>query len=207
MFSKIRNSVKNFTRVMKMIIGKSDLNKGIEFEESEEYEKAVKFYTEKIEEENDEYIKSFFLMRKGMSLMNLDRVEEALSTLNYANNLAQESEDNFLISNTNLIIGDLLRRSGDFEKALDHYEKTLNISKDEETLGAAYLGMGIINKDRELYDKAEQQMEKAVELLGEASDIEKRDALINMKDLYKKSEETEKLEKVSKKLENLKGSD
>lgn len=192
---------------MKMIIGKSDLNKGIELEESEEYEKAVKFYTEKIEEENDEYIKSFFLMRKGMSLKNLDRIKEALSTLNYANNLAEESEDNFLISNTNLIIGDLLRRSEDFEKALDHYEKTLNISNDEETLGAAHLGIGIINKDKGLYDKAEKQMEKAVELLGEASDIEKRDALINMKDLYKKSEETEKLKKVSKKLENLKGSD
>lgn len=190
-----------------MIIGKSDLNKGIELEESEEYEKAVKFYTEKIEEENDEYIKSFFLMRKGMSLKNLDRIKEALSTLNYANNLAEESEDNFLISNTNLIIGDLLRRTEDFEKALDHYEKTLNISNDEETLGAAHLGIGIINKDKGLYDKAEKQMEKAVELLGEASDIEKRDALINMKDLYKKSEETEKLKKVSKKLENLKGSD
>lgn len=207
MLSKIRNSLRNFTRVMKMIIGKSDLNKGIELEESEEYEKAVKFYTEKIEEENDEYIKSFFLMRKGMSLKNLDRIKEALSTLNYANNLAEESEDNFLISNTNLIIGDLLRRTEDFEKALDHYEKTLNISNDEETLGAAHLGIGIINKDKGLYDKAEKQMEKAVELLGEASDIEKRDALINMKDLYKKSEETEKLKKVSKKLENLKGSD
>lgn len=207
MLSKIRNSLRNFTRVMKMIIGKSDLNKGIELEESEEYEKAVKFYTEKIEEENDEYIKSFFLMRKGMSLKNLDRIEEALSTLNYANNLAEESEDNFLISNTNLIIGDLLRRSEDFEKALDHYEKTLNISNDEETLGAAHLGIGIINKDKGLYDKAEKQMKKAVELLGEASDIEKGDALINMKDLYKKSEETEKLKKVSKKLENLKGSD
>lgn len=207
MLSKIRNSLRNFTRVMKMIIGKSDLNKGIELEESEEYEKAVKFYTEKIEEENDEYIKSFFLMRKGMSLKNLDRIEEALSTLNYANNLAEESEDNFLISNTNLIIGDLLRRTEDFEKALDHYEKTLNISNDEETLGAAHLGIGIINKDKGLYDKAEKQMEKAVELLGEASDIEKRDALINMKDLYKKSEETEKLKKVSKKLENLKGFD
>ena len=207
MISKIRDTIDNFLRVIRMLLGKSKLNKGMELEESGEYEKAVEFYTEEIEQENDEYIKSYLLMRKGMSLLNLNRSGEALNTINHASQLAEELEDDFLISNTNLIAADLLRRFDKPKKALERYKKSIKFSNDNETLGAAHLGIGIMKKEDEFYDEAEEQMKKALNLFEDGPDLDKQDVLKELRDLYDEVEDLEKSKEITKKLEKLEEND
>ncbi len=201
--NKIKRNLKNFKRAILLIMGKSKVNKGLKLENDDKFREAVQFYSDQIDAENDNYMKAFYFMRKGICLTKISDDEKAIENLKRANNYALEVGDDSLISNTYLILGDLLRRK-DKNRSIENYKKALKRSEENEATGSAHLGIGEIKKDEDKYEKAEKRINKALEFFDEDNFVERRDALNKLKEVYEEAGNQEKLDKVIKRIEKLK---
>ncbi|MGC9060896.1 MAG: BREX system ATP-binding domain-containing protein, partial [Thermoplasmata archaeon] len=160
-----------------------------------DFDKAISAYEKALENALDKKEKVGILIKKSYPLLEKGDFDKCLEVLNEASNMVGEG-DFVLQSEINRSIGWVYENRGEYTKAIEYYQKGLELSEcagDEVAMGEAYhrLGTGLwflgnLRKAREYLEKAleirkKHNLKKGIAgtynnlaiILGDMGDIEK----------------------------------
>lgn len=158
-----------------------------------DWEKA-KYYFKKLlhnaEVKRDRTATAKYLVWLGVVYKEKSEYDEAMIYFERALRQAEASSDPSQLSNCHYRIGDIYWYRGDYDNALRAYEKAGETATDNQSKGAAYVGIANVEINRHELSKAIEHYEKALDLLRETDDyLDIARAYNNLGDVYLQLEE------------------